>query len=183
METKMDNLKNVLPIHDRIERDALKYERYKDQLNQVNPVEIDLFRSEVNAAFNRIFTGNGVHTETGYLPNSLTFETAKGNPYTSLNALSADIMNNSRLVVSSDNNNSQLLPNDLNLYFRATHDYLHYLYQKPFDFAGEYDVYKAQKLFHSNKIGRKILYSEIVLQAAYCTYFGKFSDAQKVIIY
>jgi len=169
----MNKAKTQLTQSQRVQRDALKYERYKDQLPLILQDEIDLFGIEVHEAFERIFTGDQL---------GLTVSFIKGNPYNSLAELTSDIKEKYWFDVSEDNNDSLLLPGKLNLQFRAVHDYLHYLYQQPFDFAGEYNVYKAQRYFHSSKVGRKILYSEIVLQAAYCTYFGKFSDKQKVII-
>lgn len=153
-----------------IRREALKYERYKDQLDQIEWVEVETFRREVELAFERI---NHEFPDIQFV---------SGDPYKNLSELTTDIMDNGVMLISTDNNNSKLLWGNLNLKFRAVHDYLHYLLQQPFDFKGELNVYKAQKFMHSTDIGRRILYSEIVLQAAYATHFGYFPSKQKVII-
>jgi len=102
-------------------------------------------------------------------------------PYENLAEMTGEIRTNAVMLVGKLHNESQLLPGDLNLKFRAVHDYFHYLLQQEFDFKGELNVYKATKFLHKSDIGKRILYSEIVLQAAYCTYFGTFGK-QKVII-
>lgn len=164
----------TLTIEQRVQRDALKYERYKDQLPLVSVAELGLFRLEVKQAYERIFL---IQSNLG-----IGVRFVSGNPYETLADMTKDITESAEMLVSTDFNDSLLLPGELNLQFRAIHDYLHYLYQQAFDFTGEFNVYKVQKMLHSTLYGRKILYSEIVLQAAYCTYFGKFADKQKVII-
>lgn len=153
---------------DLIQREALKYERFKCQLTLIAPEEVEQFRSEVEQAYER-------------LPKDLAIIFVDKDPYPDLFNMTRDIQDCNRMDVSSEHNESQLLPGDLNLKFRAVHDYFHYLLQQPFDFKGELNVYKATKFLHKSDIGKRILYSEIVLQAAYCTYFGTFGK-QKVII-
>lgn len=169
---------------------ALKYERYKDQLDQIDPVEINLYRKDIEQAYDRLpkpvghyehhLDGYGGHDE--YVEKGFRVEFVDGQPYQTLKEMTDSILNDDVLFVSKDHNESTLLPGELNLKFRAVHDYLHYLFQQPLDFKGELNVYKTQKFFHSTEIGKRILYSEIVMQAAYCTYFGKFATKQKVII-
>ncbi len=166
-----------------IRTNALKYERFKDQLPQLwltNPTEISQYRTDVNNAFDRISNqiANGGNNS---IQIGIRIEYVSGQPYTSLKELTSDC-EGGFMRVSTDFNDSALLPGDLNLKFRAVHDYLHFLFQQSFGFAGEMNVYKAQKFMHTTEIGRQILYSEIVLQASYCEYFGKFADTQKVIL-
>ncbi len=151
-----------------IQREALKYERFKCQLTLIPLAEIEQFRSEVEQAYER-------------LPKDLDISFVAREPYENLREMTLDIQFAGLMCVSNLHNTSELLPGDLNLKFRAVHDYFHYLLQQEFDFKGELNVYKATKFLHKSDIGKRILYSEIVLQAAYCTYFGTFGK-QKVII-
>lgn len=158
---------------DLIQREANKYLRYKDQLPNIPLCEVVNFRKEVEETYARIEAAS-------IAPLNILF--VDEDPYKDLGEMTNDIRNFGRMKVSTLYNNSGLLPGNLNLKFRAVHDYFHYLLQQPFDFKGELNVYKATKFLHSSDIGKRILYSEIVLQAAYCTYFGGFPDKQKVII-
>lgn len=146
---------------------AAKYERFRDMLDQIDPSEIELFKKEVQKAFNML---------------TIDVHFVDYDPYKNLFELSRDIFVYNRMKVSSLHNESRLLPGDYNLKFRAVHDFLHYFFQQPFGFEGELEVYKVQKRLHSTKIGRKILFSEVVMQAAYCEKYGKFPEKQKVII-
>lgn len=154
---------------DLIQREANKYLRYKDMLPEIQLCEIVKFRKEVEEAYKRV-------------EKSVIVAFVDYDPYKDLEEMTKDINDNGLMEVSALFNNSNLLEGELNLKFRATHDYFHYLLQQPFDFKGELNVYKATKFLHSSDIGKRMLYSEIVLQAAYCTYFGGFPKTQKVII-
>lgn len=166
---------------DLIKRNALIYERYKCQLDMIDWKEIEQFRLEVEQAFDRInyFINPGIN---GGIYGRALVQYVDLDPYISLEQMTEDIKSNERILISTLNNDSVLLPGELNLKFRAVHDYFHYLLQQPFDFKGELNVYKATKYLHKSDIGKRLLYSEIVLQASYCTYFNGFSDKQKVII-
>lgn len=152
-----------------IKRNALIYERYKCQLDTIDPKEIEQFRLEVRLAYNRI-------------ANLLDVQFVGNDPYPDLERMTSHVDHTGILLVSKLHNDSNLLSETENLMFRAVHDYFHYLLQQPFDFKGELNVYKATKYLHKSDIGKRLLYSEIVLQASYCTYFNGFSDKQKVII-
>jgi len=160
-----------------IQREANKYLRYKCVLDTIDPYEVGQFRMEIDQAYNRI--PKDIPCFDGSIDNFVVF--VDYDPYKDLSEMTEDIQDNEVLKVSSLHNDSRLLPGDLNLKFRAVHDYFHYLLQQPFDFKGELNVYKATKFLHKSDIGKRILYSEIVLQAAYCEYFGSFGK-QKVII-
>lgn len=154
-------------IAGKIKGNAIKYMRFKDQLATIDPKEIEQYRSEIKEAYSRLW---------------VQIEFVEHDPYKNLEEMTRGIHQTNTLFISNLNNDSALLPGTLNLFFRAVHDHLHYLLQQPFDFEGEYKVYQAQKLMHKSKIAKQILYSEIVLQAAYCTYFGKFADKQKIVL-
>lgn len=153
---------------------AVKYQRYKDQFDQIDLKEIVQYRREVEDAFTRI--------QRYDYPGKPFILFVDYEPYENLEQLTADVLGNNIMKISSLNNSSLLLPGLFNLKFRAVHDYLHYFLQQPFGFAGEYKVYQAQKHMHKSRIGRQILFSEVVLQAAYCEYFGTFAPTQKIVL-
>lgn len=86
------------------------------------------------------------------------------------------------LYISSLHNNSPLFPNELNLQFRAIHDYIHLTKNFGCDYEGEYLTFIEQSKGLS-KEAKQVLFSEIVLQACYCLYTGNFADVQKVVLY
>lgn len=156
---------------DYIRNKAIIYERYKDDYERLTTEQIDTFREEVARAFH----GNTVpFVDVRYV---------KGQPYENCDQLSKDIRGNGLMLISSDNNESTLLPGELNLQFRAVHDYIHYILQAPFDAAGEIRVYNLQKEFHKSQVSKQILFSEVVLQACYAEYFKRFAPVQKVVLY
>lgn len=153
---------------DYIRNKALVYLRYKDNYNEIDVRDIIKFQEEVNDAYNNI-------------PIPCKF--VEGQPYANHHELTADIKAGKPMRISTDHNDSRLLPGDLNLYFRAVHDYLHYVLQAPFTAVGEIKVYHLQKKLHASEMSRRILFSEVVLQACYQEYYGKFAPFQKVILY
>lgn len=150
-----------------VRKNALIYQRYKDQFNEIKLCELLTFRNEVNKAYATI---------------PVTVEYVSGQPYANHLELSKDIKENNLMRISKDFNESILLPDILNLRFRAIHDYLHYILQAPFTAYGEIKVYNLQKELHSEGISQKILFSEVVLQACYAEYFNEFSSTQKVVL-
>ena len=153
---------------DYIRHKAVVYQRYKDNFDELTALEKTEFRTEVEQAFK-------------LLPVRAVF--VDFNPYSNVKQLSNDIVHNNRMLISAEHNESRLLPGNLNLKFRAVHDYLHYVLQAPFTASGEIEVYKLQKKFHKEGISQQILFSEVVLQACYQEYFGKFAEVQKVVLY
>lgn len=156
---------------DYIKNKALIYERYKDQFDEIGSVGVRQFRLEIERAYKE-------HVIPFVSVNSVS-----GQPYENHHALTDDIQKRNRLRISHDHNDSKLLPNELNLYFRAVHDYIHYILQAPFTAAGEIKVYNFQKRFHQAGVCQQILFSKVVLQACYAEYFKKFAPIQKVILY
>lgn len=171
-----NNQKLPADVAEKMRQNAIRYQRYKDQFDNIPIQELNEFRYEIERAYDRIpLIKNSVH-----LPKGILF--VDYDPYETLVQLTNDITFEGRMLISSLHNDSKLLPGDLNLKFRAVHDFLHYFLQQPFGYYGEYKVYQAQKHIHKSLLRRRILYSEVVLQAAYCEYFGKFSDTQKIVL-
>jgi hypothetical protein len=85
------------------------------------------------------------------------------------------------LLISADNNNSELLPNNLNLWFRAWHDYIHIENNYLFGFEGEFYAY-LKHIENQSDLFKQVLFSEIVLQTAYFETFNKFAEFQKVVL-
>lgn len=152
-----------------IKKNAIIYERYKDEFNTLSPFEIVEFRNEVERAYAAI-------------PKTVDVQFVSGQPYDSVEELTWDIRLNKRMRISSDHNESRLLGDDCNLKFRAVHDFLHYILKAPFTAEGEILVYHMQKKFHPSELSKRILFSEVVLQACFCEYFGKFAEFQKVVL-
>ena len=156
---------------DYIRHKAIIYQRYKDNFDEISVIDLRQFRSEVERAY-----------KEHVLPCvDVWFVT--GQPYENCEQLSKDIAGNKLMLISSDHNESRLLPGELNLQFRAVHDYIHYILQAPFTAEGEIKVYNYQKRFHQIGIQRQILFSEVVLQACYAEYYGSFAEFQKVVLY
>jgi len=150
-----------------IRKNALIYQRYKDNFDQLTYQDIEDFRSDICKAWLKI---------------PVNVQWVDRQPYQTHQELSEDIRTHKIMKISRDFNDSKLLPGDLNLMFRAIHDYLHYTLQAPFTATGEIKVFHLQKKFHPTEVGRKILFSEVVLQACYAEYFKEFSPTQKVIL-
>jgi hypothetical protein len=158
-------------IPDYIRKNALIYERYKGIDLSAHEETVKRFRFEVAKAF---------QTLNNILPNGVEY--CADQPYQNVDQLTSDIRKRGVMLISYENNDSELLPGELNLQFRAIHDYLHYVLQAPFTAAGEIEVYNLQSRLHYSPETKAFLFSEVVLQACYCEYFGKFADVQKVVV-
>lgn len=150
-----------------IREDALRYQSGVDLFKQISKKEIQLFRKETEGAYN-------------YVVND-KIEFVDYDPYTSCEDMIKKVNESGVLLISNLYNNSELLPGDLNLKFRAVHDTLHYRTKAPFTYEGETTIYEYQKYCYSTNLSRRILFSEVVLQAAYKEYFGNFGD-QKIVL-
>ena len=160
-------MKELNPVNVRCRKDALKYLRFKDMLESIPPEEIKQYQVDTIKAFSYIL----VHVEY------VDYE-----PYHDLEDLRNMVKATKMLLVSDLNNNSKLLPGVFNLQFRAFHDYLHYVQATTFTYKGELETYELKSKYYSSTIGKRMLYSEVVLQAAYKEYFGEFSKEQKIVI-
>lgn len=148
---------------------AVTYERYKDQFRNLTLEVIAELHDKVTEEFYAI---KEQVTDIRFVPAELDdFELQVKPSYKSLGIIN----------ISSLNNNSELFPGNLNLWFRAWHDYIHLKYDYPFTFEGEYQTYLKQAEGLSYK-AKQVLFSEIVLQTAYCVYYGMFVEKQKVVL-
>lgn len=87
------------------------------------------------------------------------------------------------LAISSDHNNSPLLGEDVNLFFRAWHDFIHITNDFPFGFEGEFNTFLKHIDGYEDVAGYvEVLFSEVVLQTAYFETFGDFYEDQKVVL-
>lgn len=89
-----------------------------------------------------------------------------------------------KLIVSKLHNDSIIFDKNMNLMSRAVHDMMHWTQHFDCDFHGELELFKYQCLKHGNMSdqAKQVMFSEIVLQAAYFTEFGAFAPRQKVIL-
>lgn len=85
------------------------------------------------------------------------------------------------LLISADNNNSELLPNNLNLWFRAWHDYIHLENNYLFGFEGEFYAF-LKHIENQSDLFKQVCFSEIVLQTSYFETFNKFAEFQKLVL-
>jgi hypothetical protein len=91
------------------------------------------------------------------------------------------------LPISDLNSNNTLLGHVGNFRFRAVHDYHHSLLGANFSFNSEYNTFKYfVSLLELSAVEFdiivKILFSEIVLQAAYFEHYRAFPLSQKVVL-
>jgi len=147
--------------------DAIAFMRGKNRLHDLHPQVIEQLRQENQRNFEK-------------LQSLIKVEFVSGQPYETAEELRHKVAEEGVLLISSDNNNSKLFGEDQNLKFRAVHDYFH-ITGCEFGYIGEAEAYEMQKLWYSANL-RPILYSEIVMQAAYFDYFGYFPEDQKVVI-
>lgn len=144
---------------------AAIYARYKDQLEQVLPETIEELTKTIQREFLNI-------------PYPVVFVDEELNDIEEIIKI---LKETGTLRISSLHNNSPIFPPDINLAFRAWHDYIHIEYNFPLNYEGELYtyLYQAQGLSRQAKL---VLFSEIVLQAAFYTVNGYFPETQKIII-
>lgn len=147
---------------------AITYLRGKDRFNQLTDEIKEQLIKENKEIFERI---NSI----------LHIKLVDGQPYETAKDLINSVKKDKILLISRDFNNSKLLPNEENLRFRAVHDFFHIVTGAGFGYFGECIAYEAQKLQYSKNL-RPIVFSEVVLQAAFCEHFGSFPNTQKVVI-
>lgn len=150
---------------DLIKHLACIYSRYKDDRLRISENTIYELHDHVEREFSKI--------QIQVLFESKNFD--------DFEEVKHEYKNYDKLYVSALNNNSDLFPGTLNLKFRAVHDVIHIDYNYKFDFIGEYNTYKIQSEGLSFK-AKQVLFSEIVLQAAYCLHYGEFAPVQKIVL-
>lgn len=169
-------MKNVLgkSTTDVIKTLAYQYDRRKDQLNTLSEYDKTFLQFSVRNAY------ADIANEVEFIDNATAL--AKYGIDLDKYEQTFDFFRRQHLVISSDNNNSPLMPGHLNLLFRAWHDYIHFSYGFHFDFMGEFLTWEKHCEGVSNDKYKKILFSEVVLQSCYFLTFGKFPDVQKVVL-
>lgn len=148
-----------------IKKYAIAYERGKDSLQTISADTIKELHEYINREFKPI--------------ENITEFYSKDVPCNEMRAIYTEI---GILAISAINNNSELFPNELNLKFRAIHDYIHLTKNFGCDYEGEYLTFLEQSKGLS-KEAKQVLFSEIVLQACFFLHFGFFPKKQKIVIY
>jgi len=100
-------------------------------------------------------------------------------PYVDVGAMVADVANGRMLVWSGASEGLSQWDARTNWAFRAVHDWDHIRYGLDFSFGGEREAFRAIAARYPQLA--PVLYSEIVLQAAYAGYYGAFAP-QKVVM-
>ncbi len=106
-------------------------------------------------------------------------EWVDGVPYPNNEAMRVDLDATGVLKVSVANNDALLDP-AVNLAFRAVHDFDHYRFGLGFGFEGERRAARAIMSRCGDDLGRQLLFSEIVGQAAVATQTGRFAPQRFV---
>ena len=106
-----------------------------------------------------------------------------GQPYSSYEEMAAKFKKTRVLEISVDYNNPIVLTPAANLLFRALHDSHHLLLDASFSWEGELTACRYFCSLTKNPIFHRILFSEIILQAAaYFVLGGQFPDEQKLVL-
>ncbi|MCL1467141.1 hypothetical protein [Argonema galeatum] len=106
-----------------------------------------------------------------------------GQPYHSSEEMAAKVKKTGVLEISVDFNNPVVLSPATNLFFRAIHDSHHILLNAPFSWEGEIKAVRHFCSLTKNNIFHRILFSEIILQAAaYFALGGQFPNEQKLVL-
>lgn len=93
----------------------------------------------------------------------------------------ADV-NQGRLLISRQFNESDLLNPEVNLIFRCIHDLHHVKLNLDFSWQGECASARHIMSFTDNFLFQQLLFSEILGQSAVCLHAGEF-PAQKVVLF
>jgi len=105
-----------------------------------------------------------------------------GQPYHCSEEMATKVKKTGVLEISVDFNNPVVLSPAANLFFRAIHDSHHLLLNAPFSWEGELKTVRHFCSLTNNPIFHRILFSEIILQAAAYCVLGRFPDEQKLIL-
>jgi hypothetical protein len=94
----------------------------------------------------------------------------------------ADV-NQGKLLISTQFNQSELLGSEINLIFRAIHDIHHVKLNADFNWQGECASTRYIMSLTDNILFQQLLFSEILGQSAVCLYTGQFPEHQKVVLF
>ncbi|MCL1474148.1 hypothetical protein [Argonema antarcticum] len=105
------------------------------------------------------------------------------NPYHCVEEMADKVKRTGVLEVCVDFNNPSLLTPSNNLFFRAIHNSHHLLLNAPFDWEGDIKAVRHFCSLTKNRIFHRILFSEIILQAAAsCVLGGHLPDEHKLVL-
>jgi hypothetical protein len=115
-----------------------------------------------------------------------------GQPYDTAGQMATDMKKTGVMKVSKDFNQSEIFGELENLYFRAVHDYYGHLQAKGFEkdtskitkfnLEGELRAYNNHaKMLRGSEL-LKAIYTEVLGQACYFMYYGKFPDQKAILM-
>lgn len=121
-----------------------------------------------------------VETEYSKIPFAIKY--VNYDPYNNFTEMLEGLLKDNYLKISMLNNESPIFDCETNLKFRAIHDYHHLICHAEFNFYGEYATFEYISALTDNDIIKQILFSEIVLQAAYALVYGEFGEQKLVLM-
>ncbi|CAD5980729.1 hypothetical protein PCC9214_04696 [Planktothrix tepida] len=105
-----------------------------------------------------------------------------GQPYQSAAEMTEDVRLTGVLKISTDFNDPVVLSREDNLLYRAIHDSHHILGGWDFSWEGELAACQYFCSLTNNRLYHRILFSELILQAAAYLYLGDFPQEQKLVL-
>lgn len=149
-----------------------------DALNQSNYLFWKRLLSKINVVFCSEYEGNKRKSIT---INGVKYPIIYHLPYESQSEMKKDLETTGRLLISIDYSVHPYFSLQDNIVFRTVHDYIvHILGNKQFGVDGELKSYNLHAKLVPPK-ARPAIFTEIVGQACYVTYYGEF-PTQKVVI-
>lgn len=109
-------------------------------------------------------------------------EYVAGQPYQSAAEMTEDVRKTGVLKISTDFNDPVVLTPEYNLFYRAIHDTHHILGGWDFSWEGELAACQYFCTLTHNKLYHRILFSELILQAAAFLFLGDFPQEQKLVL-
>lgn len=147
------------------------YNNTPNQLNQLSAAQVVVIREIITAEYEKIRLNHEVVFESG------------NKDLEDFDKIKARLQKTGVLAISSDFNNSDLLGKEVNLHFRAWHDYLHITNDFPFGFEGEFNTFLRHIDGYEDVAGFvEVFFSEVVLQTAYFETYGEFYEEQKMVL-
>ncbi|WP_156093081.1 hypothetical protein [Planktothrix serta] len=109
-------------------------------------------------------------------------EYVAGQPYKTASEMTEDVRQTGVLKISTDFNDPVVLTPEYNLFYRAIHDSHHILGGWDFSWEGELAACQYFCSLTNNRLYHRILFSELILQAAAYLYLGDFPQEQKLVL-
>lgn len=103
-------------------------------------------------------------------------------PELCLEDIHADI-NQGKLLIANQFNNSELLGPEINMIFRCIHEVHHIKLNVGFGWEGEYATARHIMSFTNNLLLKQILFSETIGQVSVRLYKGEFLEHQKIVLF